>query len=1474
MCGKPSSHETFNVAYNVLHFTGVDSANFHKGSGSALVRCNLLPVKSSELISTTNTPFSVVCISGQEKIVRADHVISAYEQVNAEWIEISLDLVISFVTGSAHLPAISKRSFNGRAFWFSSNFFTYAGPSPAINDTGVNKSIFAQVHMLIPDGYVHAPDVFKSDERFRLDADDDVDWRTNLFSETKECGSRRESDFSKKVTQGDIATSIWQESAGMEYRKDTRSDTEREIQFSWTRDNKSVESVECEQERHEIGECPQDKPRKEDSDSREKKRVDDYTVDHENYDVGDKIEDDLGGKKEDRPEIAVFAPGQSEYGQSVVTSIAPSETGEGPKDCPNQFSSKRSNVSLNSGNSTDQYMCHPLFGDDALHKLLSQNSNPSYWAATTSKESQKTEAGELTSPGHISGCSETVSQSFEHALKQKETNLGGSLSSGDERTLAKGMTLKPPKALVNSTSVECTTLRSESEVIISPKQRTAAGKAQATEATKSIWLSKDDNLDVLLVQSLNSEREQLNTGKVESARLRIGYTDVLHLANKKDLKAPPPPALMPFRQKNQLDPDRSIVRSKVELKSPPLGRVSGSRSQALHPPPQNAKMRRSELNISSLHGLSAKAKSTVPPTATKKTLSMQNSKPDSQRSCLERSTDDSGVSNKGKARKGKSNEELENHYMELIGNVANMATSAHEKCVTPASTFEQLQAPAPSKILQLNEHLNDLSNQIAEERQQKQQLIQRFAERNQEFERIAKDKQDLWEGKLRELQKDKYALQVRLQALEAEDPRQKIKRASESVNLTEGELRRLRQEIMEQEALIKGYQVENEKAVKRLKDIEARYKERAQLMAEENTRLASQLANIQFAGCQTTIYGSTPNASKEIHSLRTALHELQSREATLKLELNKERKASEELGKSIMNLNQNSETEVGSLKQMLLKERIEHTQAVELKEEKDRMYLESQEALATVTMRLEDQAKIIAGLQSRIELFESNEESGKENDGRKSAQGQKTWNNIQKVKAMKRIDELEKQVKKLEANSKLKDEHIEENQQLLALNIQDGEKVKSLQDEVAALKQQIKDDNSKNIIQSLRHELDQLKQEYSRVCALTQQLKNQIRSSAENDPSAVKKAKDLEKQVEDVRVFYIRKVRDLTKQLADARKETAKMQTNLEARKFSDKFNFKMSKIEETLATKDTVIKKLQLKIKDLEARKGSIKSTDPTLLANNSLKQTTKVEVTDHGEKPKVYLSKDIRDVSCYSQRESTGGELADERKLLKPVLLRRNMPYVNDADRPIAGGEPFTDTPNEVSSLRMQLEASEIAREVLQKTCTETMKSAALMSMQHQQMMLNLKEASSLLVAGSQHTGRREDQEFGRSRKLKNHALELDNAILEERVKNSAVGLSRNTPPRSPRMAQLQFLRNKIEDMEARHKARELEWQRLLHDVKRIPSSKRQENDDHLWQKAFAAKTEEMESFTNEVDLLLEAALAFQRSHLESGNKKKATP
>ncbi|BFI16365.1 hypothetical protein MPTK1_5g21140 [Marchantia polymorpha subsp. ruderalis] len=1191
----------------------------------------------------------------------------------------------------------------------------------------------------ISDGFFLSSDVVNSDERYHLEPDNDDEWQRNLCSEPREYQSRRQPDISQKSMQGSTDILEWEESADMDFEK-KKCDNEHEIQFSWTMGKNNLERVEnVKHQPSSSGECPQENLTNGGFKLHGKQSVDGYTPDHEEYDKveDDPSEDNAGGShahqehphsgspygQAGKPQEAyvVDPPTQGHKMRSFQNSSDPTvEIVAGSTDNPNLQSSRRANVVLYSEKTIDPVISSSLFGDEALHKLLGQSAKTSYWARLCIKEPQNSATGELERPGHISGTS--GSDSVNGSSKEHERHIEENKCNSNIKIVGRDqnhVTLKHP-------------LDSEIRRYIgpesSPVKSISSGKPEATEATKSIWLSKDVNLNTLLAQGFSLERQQLNTGKVENSSKQIESSDAKPVANRKDLKTSSS-LPMAVRHKNQTDATQSL-RSKLEKT---VGRTPGSKNQS-QLVSHNSKTRRLETTASSFQALAMKSQLMTSPRGTKKGSSSQNLKSLYQGNSLERLIGDNEATNKRKnstvtnkgfsesCGKGKSNEELEGLYVEFAENVANMRPSnGAANSVPSALSFEQIHPGSTSKVLELHKYLDDLNKQIAEERQEKQLIQKRFGDQHHEFERISRDKQELWEAKLRELQKDKYALQIRLQEVEAENPRQKIKRVGESVNLTEGELRRLRQEILEQEALIKGYQVENEKAVKKLKDIESTYKERAQLMAEENARLASQLANIQFAGCQTTIYGSTPNATKEIQALRTELFDLQSRETMLRLELEREKKNNQELGKSLATLNQDRENEVESLKQMLVKERLEHAQAVELKEEQTQLYLKSQDAVKALSKRLEDQDGIVADLRSKVEVFESQEEFGKENerDSRKPFQGQRNWSNIQKMKAIKRIEDLQKQVKKLEANLKLKNEHLRDNQQPLATSTDESEKVKSLQEEVRSLQHQIRDDNSRSVLQGLRHEHDQLKQEYSRVCAVTQQLKNQLRASAENDPSAAKKVKDLEKQVEDIRVFYIKKVRDLTRQLGDARKESSKMYTNMEARKTADKFNLKMNKLEETLAKRDAVIKKLQLKIKDLEAKKGNL----------------------------------------------SKGSGLG-------PNVIK--------------SGELPTSTSTEVASLRKQLEAAEIAREVLQKTCTETMERAALMSVQHQQMMRNVKEVHAMRVAGDRSCNR-DDQEGGWQRKYKNQALEVENEVLESRVKDLSVELVDQTAQKSPRMAQV---------------------------------------------------------------------------------------
>lgn len=101
------------------------------------------------------------------------------------------------------------------------------------------------------------------------------------------------------------------------------------------------------------------------------------------------------------------------------------------------------------------------------------------------------------------------------------------------------------------------------------------------------------------------------------------------------------------------------------------------------------------------------------------------------------------------------------------------------------------------------------------------------------------------EARVREAQRSRAALQQRVAELEGGTAKERLARGGPEVVLSGEELRALRQEVAEQEALIQGYQAENEKLVERIKEMQKQYKSERQELQREHERLAGHLAQVE-----------------------------------------------------------------------------------------------------------------------------------------------------------------------------------------------------------------------------------------------------------------------------------------------------------------------------------------------------------------------------------------------------------------------------------------------------------------------------------------------------------------------------------------------------------------------------------------------------------------------------------------------------
>lgn len=101
---------------------------------------------------------------------------------------------------------------------------------------------------------------------------------------------------------------------------------------------------------------------------------------------------------------------------------------------------------------------------------------------------------------------------------------------------------------------------------------------------------------------------------------------------------------------------------------------------------------------------------------------------------------------------------------------------------------------------------------------------------------------------MREAQRARTALEQRVAELEGGSARERVMRGGSEVVLSGEELRALRQEVAEQEGLLRGYQAENEKLVERLREAAAAHKAEREAAQREHERLAGHLAQVENEG--------------------------------------------------------------------------------------------------------------------------------------------------------------------------------------------------------------------------------------------------------------------------------------------------------------------------------------------------------------------------------------------------------------------------------------------------------------------------------------------------------------------------------------------------------------------------------------------------------------------------------------------------
>ncbi|KAJ3130455.1 hypothetical protein HK098_000020 [Nowakowskiella sp. JEL0407] len=377
---------------------------------------------------------------------------------------------------------------------------------------------------------------------------------------------------------------------------------------------------------------------------------------------------------------------------------------------------------------------------------------------------------------------------------------------------------------------------------------------------------------------------------------------------------------------------------------------------------------------------------------------------------------------------------------------------------------------------------------------------------------------------LQEKNSDIEILKEEINMLERVREQDGAARRSRLATLSDGDLGKIEKEIMEQENLIHGYQVENEKLLSQVKDLKNEMKEidkrsflKNEQLQRENTTLRNQLTQLENRREQTGLASAKLQLRVEEleNEMKSSAHKFAEREESLDGEVTKLKAL---LSSSTQELNRLKREELGKLTTELSiakshNEELEHV--VRQLEEKSVIY------------DAEFQEDAVVDLEKTIERIESLARTDEVN-----------YSDVKIPKshqiALNRIKELEKEVEELKKFKKSGNAKNIPDLVKSAKNLADESMVRKLSDQVKKLEieNETLSAESEKRINDLREEYDKVKAQFeekvSQLQSEIQRQKTQINAFEETNTetnTAKARAQELEQQFEKLLETYTERLK-------------------------------------------------------------------------------------------------------------------------------------------------------------------------------------------------------------------------------------------------------------------------------------------------------------------------------------------------------------
>ncbi|KAM9316616.1 centrosomal protein of 162 kDa [Gastrophryne carolinensis] len=719
-----------------------------------------------------------------------------------------------------------------------------------------------------------------------------------------------------------------------------------------------------------------------------------------------------------------------------------------------------------------------------------------------------------------------------------------------------------------------------------------------------------------------------------------------------------------------------------------------------------------------------------------------------------------------------------------------------------------------------------------------------------------------YEEQIKQLNQDKYILESKLNAEERDSLKIRGLFFGNKDPVTDEKVHQIRQEIEEQETLLKGYQQENERLYQQVKELQLKNKQNEQLMFKENQSLKADVISLR-----EKLKGATINNHYTAHGVETSDQNFTELMAELRTLQKREKSLTDEIAKC----KQEKQALTVDLAQMkkehdLLKSQVSNIsddKSYEMKIMEDgykqeicrlnkrlQWFAENQELLDKDSARLKDAYEQIEQLKIQVEKLT-------QDTGSQSAQQQKRLKD--RAADAKRIQDLERQVKEMEAVIKRRHPNSIPAIMYAAAMVSEsdnstrGSTVSFLERRIQNLESQLesKDDDTKKSLRSMEQQFQKVKIQYeSRIKELEEILAQEPVVQQQNRFENTVKVKALEQELSIVKDAHHITVMNLQKEI-----EALKEKNSLLELKASSKCNemepSKLTKLNRELLSKSKEIQELSKTVEKLQKERMLLLSSKPN--SNSNVARGKHLDNFTLGA-AEYFPAQDEKLYQPDTFMDSHISDLLQENERLNKVVYNLSQEITQQKSR------YETSLAQQEDTMR-RLKAENAEQIATLKHCYQKEKENLICqhAMEHSSSKvaeLNSKMSmQEILIKHLQNQVHdlQKDRECLAVLRIREETLQKEITKLLEELKTAR-------EYHTPEMKHFLMLESKIKQMDVRHSQREQELQQIIQQTRHVAESTQARETDK-WKKLVQQKNMEIEQFRSELDAILEVLRVLQR-------------